>query len=123
MKLIVALCVSLVFLVAGCKPNPAELILKRWRPVDATGKSVTDESKEILLKPGNGMEFLPDGKFITYSLSDGNDTGRYKFGAEMETVNVYSSKNEETIFTIEELKSNRLILENEGIILVLRRGK
>ena len=123
MRLIAALVVILVFFASGCKPNPGEMIAKKWRPVDATGGSVTEESKDKLLKTGNGMAFLPDGRFITYSLSDGNDTGRYKFGADGESVIVYSSKNAETIFAIEELKRNRLILENHGVILVLRPDK
>jgi hypothetical protein len=106
----------------GCKPNPAEIIAKKWHPVDATGESVTDESKQILLKKGNGMEFLPDGRFVTHSSDDGNDTGTYKLGDNGGTIMVYSSKKKETIFNIEELKSSRLILENHGLVLVLKPG-
>jgi len=103
-----------------CKPDPAAMLAKKWKPVDATGEKVSDDSREILLKEGNGMSFFPDGKFVTYTTGEANDTGTYSLSSDYKSLKVYSSQRNETIFAIQELKSNRLIIENHGLVLVLK---
>ena len=103
-----------------CKPNPAAMIAKKWQPIEAKGESITPESREILLEPGNGMAFLPDGRFVTYGAGEQNDTGTYSLSNDYKSLKVYSSQKNETIFEVQELKTNRLIIENHGLVLVLK---
>jgi hypothetical protein len=54
--------------------KPFENNCIKWHPVDAAGESIKDDSKQILLKMGNGVEFLTDCHFIIYSSDRGNET-------------------------------------------------
>lgn len=115
----------LATLVAGlyaCKPNPQELLQKKWKPVEVKGKAIDKDKKTILLKEGNGMEFLPGGVFVSFAESGPNDTGTYRLEADARTLSVLSSQKHQTIFNVEELKWNRLIIENDGVILILQPG-
>ena len=120
MKIHVTIFSCLVILLAACKVDPATMLAKKWRPVDATGASVSDDSREILLKEGNGMLFLPDGRLVTFTSGEPNDTGTYSLSKDYKSLKVYSSRKNETLFEVQELKTNRLIIENHGLVLVLK---
>ena len=106
-----------------CKPNPVEKLSKKWKPVDVTGDDVTAETKKSIIKEGNVMEFSKDGKFISFSAERSADTGSYKLSEDGKVLTIHSSNNRETKINVTELRANRLIIDNHGLVLVLEPAK
>lgn len=108
-----------VLFLLSCRPNPTEKLSRIWKPVEVTGEGINDDNKKDFLKEGNRMEFTKDGKFISFSAGLANDTGSYILSQDGRTLRVTTSKGKQTEFSINELKRNRAILENKGVVLVL----
>ena len=117
-------CLSLIgLLFLSCKPNPVEKLSRKWKPVDVTGEALSAEAKAMYLKDGNMMEFTKDGKFISFSADGIADTGSYAVSEDGRSLKVKTSEGHQTQFNINELKNNRTIIENSGIVLVLEPAK
>lgn len=113
-------CLLIVFLfLVSCKPNPVEKLSKKWKPVDVSGEGISPEIKKDYLKEGNMMEFTKDGKFISFSAGMNNDTGSYILSDDGKAITVNTGSGRQTQFNINELKNNRTIIENRGVVLVL----
>lgn len=110
----------LSFFLLSCKPHPSELLVKKWKPVEAEG--VNAEAKKNLLGEGNSMEFFKDGKFITFSPVS-KDTGSYTLSEDGKSLHLYTFGNMETIFTVGELNADRLVLQHNGVMMVLQSEK
>lgn len=65
------------------------------------------------------MEFTKDGKFISFSAGMNNDTGSYILSDDGKAITVNTGSGRQTQFNINELKNNRTIIENRGVVLVL----
>jgi hypothetical protein len=104
-------------LLLGCKPNPREMIVKKWKPVDASG--INADARKTMLEKGHGMQFFADGKFITFS-PELNDTGSYTLSADGRTLDLYTFSNMQTSFQVKELKFNRLVIVHQDMELVLK---
>jgi hypothetical protein len=116
---VIALLIIVTLVIIGCKPNPAEKLIKKWKPVDATGEGVTPEVKQDIIKDGNTMEFRKDGQFISFSAGQYADTGTYKLSDDGKRVVIQSANQRQINLNITELKANRLIIENQGIVMVM----
>lgn len=113
----------LVNLAFSCNPNPAEKLAKKWKPVDVEGEEISPDMKVAILQEGNMMEFTPDGLFISYAPGEKNDTGMYSLSANGKILKVNAGGSHETEMTVKELKTNRAIIENHGLVLVLEPVK
>jgi hypothetical protein len=118
-KQVIVAVIIVAFVAFGCKPQPAEKLIRKWKPVDATGDSITKEIKQDILKEGIAMEFRRDGQFISFSASRGADTGSYKLSDDGKMVLIQSANHRQIKLKIAELKTNRLIIENQGIVMVM----
>jgi hypothetical protein len=113
----------LFLLLLSCKPNPVEKLSGKWKPVEVTGEGLSPEAKAVYLQDGNMMEFTKDGKFITFSNGSDSDTGSYILSEDGKTLKVRTATGHQTQFNINELKTNRTIIEKDGIELVLEPAK
>ncbi len=114
---------SITAILAGCKPNPVEKLSKKWKPVDVTGDGVTAETKQSIVKKGNAMEFSQEGRLISLSADQSADTGSYKLSEDGKVLTIKASNDRETKMNVTELRTNRLIIENHGLVLVLEPAK
>lgn len=114
----VFLAVMLV-MVVGCKPNPKEILSRKWKPVDVQGEGITADMKANIIKEGNMMEFTQKGIFKSYAAGEGTETGTYQLSEDGKTIYLVSGGDVTVQMTIEELKHNRAIIKSNKMTLVL----
>ncbi|MEI7965284.1 MAG: lipocalin family protein [Chitinophagaceae bacterium] len=116
-KLMVALVVLVTIFMIGCKGKSAkELIVKKWKISDISGKGakdLTDSIKKILYTTAT-MEFTKEGKYITTDPQSGTNTGSYTLSADGKTL--ISNNEGSTVkdsLDIVELSATKFIVSNK----------
>jgi len=110
-------------LMMACTVNPKEIISRKWKPVDASGTSITENIKDDITKEGNMMEFSQDGKFTSYTEGETPQMGKYIMNEQATELTIQAGAGQETRINIKELTAHKLVLETNGVTIVLHPVK
>jgi hypothetical protein len=121
--ILVSVLVIICCIMMACKPNPKELISRKWKPVDASGTAITENIKDDIVKEGNLMEFTADGVFKSYTAGETPQTGKYTLNEEATKLIIQAGAGMETSMNIKELNHRKLVLETNGVTIVLEPAK
>jgi hypothetical protein len=100
----------------SCRPQPRELLSKKWKPVDITGVDAVRKQKVL---DSSSMQFFADGRFVSVT-PEVKDSGVYNLSNDGKKLRLYTLNMVQTLFIINELKWNRLVLEYNGKTMVLK---
>lgn len=112
-----------MLLLTACKPNPKEILSRKWKPIDVTGENITPNIKANIIKEGNLMEFTTSGKFISHAEGEGTESGTYTLSDDGKVISITSDGRTEVEMKIRELKPNRAVIESNGIVLTFEPAK
>lgn len=108
----------LVISASACKPTPKNLLSRKWKPVDVSGKEITPDMKNNIIKEGNMMiEFTNDGRFISHAAGEATESGSYNLTGDGKTILITSPGRMEVKMELIELQENKAVIESNGITL------
>ncbi len=114
MKSILSLICFLAFIIVSCGNNQAKQLANTWQVTNIeTSTDLADSVKTHMLE-NSEMMFTKDGNYTTTG-GVGADQGSYTLDKEGKTISTISSAGKtNSVYTIEKLTDEELVLENSG---------
>ncbi len=96
----------------GCKSNPKDLLVNKWKVTDMSmpGQAMTEDVKSAMSQ--GTMEFTKDGKMTITGMGTGNDqSGTYTLSEDGKTLSVVTNGKTD-VNSVAELSKTKLSIKN-----------